>query len=221
MAGTSISPPSAKHRILIADDHALVRAGIRKVFALDDRLEVVGEAATAGEVLAWLSAGEVDLVLLDLSMPGCAGIDLIARVVAAYPGISILVLTMNADRQVARGALEAGALGFLSKSSEPRQLIEAVHHVVGGGVYVDPFLEGSLAGPITVPAPSRELAQLSSRELQVLVALVGGKPLVDIAAEMRIATNTVSTYKARLMEKLGQASLSELVRYAIRHGLAN
>lgn len=221
MTGTSISRPPARRRILIADDHALVRAGIRKVFALDDRLEVVGEAATAGEVLAWLAGGEVDLVLLDLSMPGCTGIDLIARVVAAYPAVPILVLTMNADRQVARRALDAGVLGFLSKNSDPARLIEAVHHVAGGGVYLDPSLDESVPQAVAAPAPGTELAHLSSRERQVLVALVGGKPLVDIAAEMMIAANTVSTYKARLMEKLGQASLSELVRYAIRHGLAN
>lgn len=221
MTCTSVSSPPARRRVLIADDHALVRAGIRKVFALDDRLEVAGEAATAGEVLAWLAAGEVDLVLLDLAMPGCTGFDLIARVVAAYPRVPILVLTMNSDAQVARAALEAGVRGFLSKDCEPGQLMAAIHHVAGGGIHVDPSLEVRAAAPAGVPAPAGPLAQLSSRELQVLVALVGGKPLVDIAAEMRVAANTVSTYKARLMEKLGQASLSELVRYAIRHGLAN
>jgi two-component system, NarL family, invasion response regulator UvrY len=221
MTGTSIPPRSAKCRILVADDHALVRAGIRKVFALDDRLEVVGEAATAGEVLAWLAGREVDLVLLDLAMPGCSGTDLIARVVATYPDLPILMLTMNADRQVARRALEAGVRGFLSKSSAPDELLRAIHRVAGGNVYIDPSLEGDSTGPATVPVPDGPLMQLSSRELQVLFGLVGGKPLVDIAAEMRIATNTVSTYKARLMEKLGQTSLSELVRYAIRHGLAN
>jgi two-component system, NarL family, invasion response regulator UvrY len=221
MTCTSISSPPARRRILIADDHALVRAGIRKVFALDDGLEVVGEAATAGEVLAWLAAGDVDVVLLDLAMPGCTGIDLIARVVAAYPRVPILVLTVNADAQVARAALDAGVRGYLSKDCEPGQLIAAIHHVAGGDIFIAPSLEVRVTAAAGVPAPVGPLAQLSSRELQVLVALVGGKPLVDIAAEMRVAANTVSTYKARLMEKLGQGTLSELVRYAIRHGLAN
>lgn len=162
MRRTSNSRRTANRRILIADDHALVRARIRKVLAMDDRLDVVGEAATAGELLAWLAAGEVDLVLLDLAMPGCTGFDLLARVIATHPGVAVLVLAVHADGPLVCAALDAGVLGLVSKNSEPRQLIAAVHRVARGGVYVGPSLE----------------------------------------------------------ERPGQASLSERVRLAIRHGLA-
>jgi DNA-binding NarL/FixJ family response regulator len=221
MADSPVFGPGRRCRILVADDHALVRHGIRKVFALDPGLEVVGEAATAGEVLAWLAADEVDVLLLDLSMPGCTGLDLIARVVATYPRVPVLVLTMNADRYLARAALRAGVRGFLSKDSTPQQLIDAVHDVGHGRIYVDPSLELEPAGSGDRAAAHEGLAQLSARERQVLIGLVGGKPVSDIAAELKVAANTVSTYKARLMEKLGQGSLSELVRFALRHGLVD
>jgi len=218
MAGNQTFPPPVKHRIFIADDHGLVRAGIRRVFALDDSLEVVGEARTAGEVLAWLAGSDPDLALLDLFMPGSTGIDLVARVVAACPAVRILVITMSADKYLARSALAAGARGFISKDCGPRQLLEAVHRVLDGDVYVDPQLERLVPERASMPSADQEAPRLSKRERQVLAALASGKPLVDIGAEMRLASSTVSTYKTRLMEKLGHTSLSELVRYAVRHG---
>lgn len=221
MVGSPSFQPGRRCRILVADDHALVRQGVRKVLALDERLEVVGEAATAGEVLAWLAADEVDLLLLDLSMPGCTGMDLVARVIATYPRVPVLVLTMNADPYVARSALQAGVRGFLSKDGSAQQLIDAVHHVRHGRIYVDPCLGMEEPAPEQGPGARERISQLSSRERQVLLALVGGKPVIDIAADLQVAANTVSTYKARLMDKLGQASLSELVRFAIRHGLVD
>jgi DNA-binding NarL/FixJ family response regulator len=207
----------AKIRVLIADDHALVREGIRKVLGLDDGLELVGEVANAAEVLARLERGGVDLLLLDLLMPGSKDVDLIERVVAAHPKLPVLVLTMHADPHIARRALEAGALGYLTKDSSAELLIDAVRHVATGRSYVDPSLSGALIRAQGVAdAP---LEQLSARERQVLVALVQGRAVIDIAEDLQLAANTVSTYKARLMEKLGQASLSDLVRYALRHGI--
>jgi two-component system, NarL family, invasion response regulator UvrY len=211
---------SNRIRVLIADDHALVREGLRKVLELDESIALAGEAASASEVLAELAQGEIDLVLLDLLMPGCTDVDLIERIATEYPGLPVLVLTMHADPHIARRALEAGALGYLTKDISTELLVEAVHQVAAGRSYVDPSLSAALIRPVTpeVPPP---MEQLSARERQVLVALVNGKPLVDIAADLHVAPNTVSTYKARLMEKLGQASLSDLVRYALRNGLAN
>lgn len=208
-----------KTRVLIADDHALVREGIRKILELSDALEVAGEVTTAAEVLAYLKQKTVDLLLLDLLMPGSNGVDVIERVVAAHPKLPVLVLTMHADPHIARRALEAGALGYLTKDISPELLIDAVHHVAARRSYVDPSLSAALIR--ADKAPQTPLEQLSARERQVLVALVKGETLVDIAAQLNLAANTVSTYKARLMEKLGQESLSDLVRYALRNGLVD
>ena len=217
------SPAAAaaqKHRILVADDHALVREGIGKVLGLDERLVVAGEAVSAADVLARLKRGGIDLVLLDLLMPGATDVDLIRRVVAAHPKVPVLVLTMHADPHIARRALEAGALGYLTKDASPELLVDAIHHVIAGRSYVDPSLSGALIRG--EPAnPHAQMEQLSTRERQVLVALVTGRSVMEIAEELQLAPNTVSTYKGRLMEKLGQTSLSDLVRYALRHGLVN
>jgi DNA-binding NarL/FixJ family response regulator len=214
----SRTEPADGIRVLIADDHALVREGLRKVLELDDAIRLAGEAGSASETLSRLQQGGVDLVLLDLLMPGCTDVDLIERIVKAYPTLPVLVLTMHADPHVARRALEAGAKGYLTKDISTELLIEAVHHVAAGRSYVDPTLSAALIRPQSdLPQP---LEQLSARERQVLVALVQGRALIDIAAELNVAPNTVSTYKSRLMEKLGQNSLSDLVRYSIRHGLA-
>jgi DNA-binding NarL/FixJ family response regulator len=203
--------------VLIADDHALVREGLRKVLELDDSIALAGEAGTASEVLAALKSQAIDLVLLDLLMPGCTDVDLIERIVKAHPHVPVLVLTMHADPYIARRALQAGAQGYLTKDISTELLMDAVHQVAAGRSYVDPSLSAALIRPATEVPQSME--QLSARERQVLVALVQGRSLVDIAADLQVAPNTVSTYKSRLMEKLGQASLSDLVRYALRHGL--
>jgi DNA-binding NarL/FixJ family response regulator len=208
-----------KTRVLIADDHALVRDGIRKILSLCDTIEVVGEVTTAADVLARLRQAPVGLLLLDLLMPGSNGVDLIERVVAAHPKLPVLVLTMHADPHIARRALEAGAMGYLTKDISPELLIEAVQQVAAGRSYVDPSLSAAL---IRAEKPAQApLEQLSARERQVLVALVQGETLVEIATRLNVAANTVSTYKARLMEKLGQESLSDLVRYALRNGLVD
>lgn len=209
-----------KHRILVADDHALVREGISKVLGLDERLIVAGEAVSAADVLERLKGGGIDLLLLDLLMPGANDVDLIKRVVAGHPKLPVLVLTMHADPHIARRALEAGALGYLTKDASPELLVDAIHHVLAGRSYVDPSLSGALirGGPAN---PREQMEQLSTRERQVLVSLVTGRSVMEIAEELRLAPNTVSTYKGRLMEKLGQASLSDLVRYALRHGLVD
>ena len=213
---------SPKVRVLIADDHALVREGIRKVLGFADDITVIGEAATATDVLTRIQVGDVDLLLLDLLMPGCNDVDLIERIVAAHPKLPILVLTMHADPHIARRALQAGALGYLTKDTSPELLIDAAHHVAAGRDYVDPSLSGALIRSLNAPQESpAQVPELSARERQVLLALVEGKSVIDIAAALGLAANTVSTYKARLMDKLGQASLSDLVRYALRNGLVD
>jgi len=212
--------PPRNIRVLIADDHALVREGIRKVLGLAGDIVVVGEATSAAEVLLRIQAGDIDLLLLDLLMPGSDDVDLVERVVSARPGLPILVLTMHADPHVARRSLEAGALGYLTKDASSELLIDAAHHVAAGRDYIDPSLSRALIRAFNpTQEPLERATPLSRRERQVLIALAQGKSMVDIAATLGLATNTVSTYKARLMEKLGRTSLSELVRYALSHGL--
>jgi len=217
MTPRSSAHPSSSVRILIADDHALVREGLRKILDLDQGLEIVGEAASAAEVIQRLADRDVDVLLLDLLMPGASGVDLIERVAAAHHDLPVLVLTMHADPHLARRALEAGAMGYLTKDSSPELVIDAIHHVSKGRSYVDPSLAGALLKPpVEAEGP---LDQLSTRERQVLISLVRGRSIADIAADLRLAANTVSTYKSRLMEKLGQESLSDLVRYALKHDI--
>jgi two-component system invasion response regulator UvrY len=211
-----------KIRVLIADDHELVREGICKVLGRANDVELAGEAASAAEVLWRLQRGDIDLVVLDLMLPGSKDVDLIERIVAGHPKLPILVLTMLGEPHIASRVLGAGALGYLTKGVSSKLLIDAVHHVAQGRGYVDPSLSGALIRSLGTPPKSpTQMAELSAREQQVLAALVRGRTLVDIAADLSLAANTVSTYKARLMQKLRQASLSDLVRYASRHGLAD
>jgi DNA-binding NarL/FixJ family response regulator len=213
------TPIAVPIRVFIADDHALVREGLRKMLELDAGLALAGQGASAAEVLAAVDAGGIDLLLLDLLMPGCTGVDLIERVAAAHPQLPVLVLTMHADPHIARRALKAGALGYLTKDVSPEQLLDAIHRVAAGRGYVDPSLSSEMLR--AEQAQAEPMALLSARERQVLLALVKGQAPTDIANQLNLAPNTVSTYKARLMEKLNQDSLSDLVRYALRHGLVD
>ena len=206
-------------RILVADDHAVVRHGLRQVLSLAPELSVVAEAKNAWETLERLREGGVDVILLDMSMPGLSGIDLIRRVKADAPRIPVLVLSMHADWQIAARAIKAGATGYLTKDSEPEVLIDAIRLVAKGGNFIDPALATRMvfnAG--STEAESANVA-MSNREYQVFLALVQGRSLIDIAEELHLSAKTVSTHKFRLMRKLGLSSVSELVRYAVRSGI--
>lgn len=206
-------------RILVADDHAVVRHGLRQVLSLAPELSVVAEAKNAWETLERLREGGVDVILLDMSMPGLSGIDLIRRVKADAPRIPVLVLSMHADWQIAARAIKAGATGYLTKDSEPEVLIDAIRQVAKGGNFIDPALATRMvfnAG--STEAESANVA-MSNREYQVFLALVQGRSLIDIAEELHLSAKTVSTHKFRLMRKLGLSSVSELVRYAVRSGI--
>lgn len=206
-------------RILIADDHAVVRQGLRQVLALAADFQVAGEARDGWEVVDKLRAGGFDLLLTDMSMPGPNGVDLIKRVRDEHPRLPVLVLSMHGESQIAARALKSGASGYLTKDSEPALLLAAVRKVAAGGRYIDPTLaekmvfESGLAGE----APPHE--QLSDREFQIFLLIAQGRGLNDIAGELHLSPKTVSTHKMRLMQKLDIHSTSELVRYALTHGL--
>lgn len=207
-------------RILVADDHALVRKGLRQVLATAAEMDVVAEAKNAWEVLERVRKGGLDILLMDMSMPGPSGVELIRRLRQEAPRLPVLVLTMHADAQIASRAIRAGARGYLTKDSEPEVLIEAIRQIGWGGNFIDPALAAKLIFGGGVAADEVPHLSLSNREYQVFLALVHGRGLVEIAKELSLSPKTVSTHKHRLMQKLGVDSVSEMVRYAIRHRLA-
>jgi DNA-binding NarL/FixJ family response regulator len=208
-----------KVRVLVADDHSVVRQGLRQVLATTDELSVVGEARDAWEVAERMKQGGVDVLLLDMSMPGPSGVELIQRVKREAPRIPVLVLSMHADAQIAARAIKAGAQGYLTKDSEPDLLLQALRRVASGGNFIDPSIAARLIFSPACGVDGPLHGQLSNREHQVFMALVKGTGLVEIADDLSLSPKTVSTHKFRLMQKLGVDNVSELVRYAVRHGL--
>lgn len=206
-------------RILIGDDHAIVRQGLRQVLALMPELELVGEAKNGWEVIEQVRTCAPDLLLLDMNMPGPSGVELIKRVREEAPRLPILVLSMHGESQIAGRAIKAGATGYLTKDSEPETLIFAIRQVASGAHYVEPAVAERL---LFQPSPKDTVephGTLSDRELQVFLLLVQGRGVTEIGEALHLSAKTVSTHKARLMKKLGVDNLSDLVRYALNRDL--
>jgi DNA-binding NarL/FixJ family response regulator len=208
-------------RILIADDHAIVRQGLRQVLALAPELELAGEAKDGWEVIERVRASNLDLnlLLLDMTMPGPSGVELIKRVREEAPRLPILVLSMHGESQIAGRAIKAGAAGYLTKDSEPETLIAAILKVAGGGNYVEPAVAARLLFEVKPADAEQPHLTLSDREYQIFLLLVQGHGVNDIGEQLHLSAKTVSTHKLRLMQKLGVDNLSDLVRYALKHGL--
>lgn len=206
------------YRVLLVDDHEVVRKGIRAI--LDDRFAglTVAEASNGDEALAQLAA-PFDAVILDLSMPGRSGIDLLTEIKHRHPRLPVLVLSLYGEAQFAVRALRAGAAGYLTKSAAPEQLITAFERVVRGGRYITESVAERLAAAAggEVGAPHD---RLSHREFEVMRGIASGESVGEIAERMHLSVKTVSTYRARLLEKMGMQTNSELTRYAIQNGLA-
>lgn len=206
-------------KILIADDHAIVRGGLKQIIATTADIVVTGEAAQGSEVVDKLRTCEVDLLLLDMTMPGISGVDLIRRVRAEQPALPVLVLSIHNEAQVVSRALRAGATGYVTKDSDPEVLLAAIRKLAAGGRFIDPKLVDAIIFEThSGDAPPHEI--LSDREFQVLQMLASGKSINDIAEALALSAKTISTHKMRLMQKLGLGNNAELIRYAIRHGLA-
>ncbi|MBB3062409.1 response regulator [Microbulbifer rhizosphaerae] len=205
--------------ILLADDHGIVREGIKRLLDLTADICVTAEAENGSQALKLLKETEVDLVLLDMSMPGVSGANLIARLVAHFPAIPILVLSMHNEPQIARRALAAGAAGYLTKDSEPEILLTAIRRIARGKRYIDPDLAEQLVFPISDGKSGLPHEQLSERELEVMILLAKGTSLNRIAEQLLISSKTVSTHKMRLMRKLNAKSNADIIRYAIAHQL--
>ncbi|CAE6730842.1 response regulator [Paraburkholderia haematera] len=204
--------------VLIADDHAVVRGGLKQIIATTTDIVVAAEAAQGSEVLERLRTKRFDLVLLDMTMPGISGVDLIRRVRAEQPTLPILVLSIHNEAQVVSRALRAGATGYVTKDSDPDVLLSAIRKLAGGGRFIDPKLVDAMVFEThSSDAPPHEV--LSDREFQVLQMLAAGNAINEIAESCSLSAKTISTHKMRLMQKLGLNNNAELIRYAIRHGL--
>lgn len=205
-------------RILIADDHAMVRGGLKQIIATSDDLRVVGEAVDGPSALAEVARTPCDMLLLDMNMPGLAGIELIQRLRETHPALPLLILSMHNEGQIVTRALKAGAAGYVTKGSEPEVLLAAIRRIAGGGKFIDPSLVEAMVFDGGGEARALHDA-LSERELQILKMIAAGTPLGRIADRLHLSPKTVSTYKMRLMEKLAIDNNAELIRYATRHGL--
>ncbi|WP_260955967.1 response regulator [Pseudomonas citri] len=206
-------------QLMIADDHAIMREGLKQLFALAGDLHVVAEAENGVLLLEQLRHGDIDLLLLDMSMPGISGDDLVARIRAHYPKLPILVLSMHNEVQIAQRALKSGASGYLTKDRDPETLLAAIRRVAAGGRYIDAALAEQMAFAATGLGPGSQHDALTDRELQVMRLLASGMSVSRIATELVISHKTVSTHKARLMEKMGFVSTADIVRYAMTQQL--
>jgi DNA-binding NarL/FixJ family response regulator len=206
-------------RVVIADDHAIVREGLRRILAADPAFEVVGEAKDGHEALAAVRAGGLDVLLLDLSMPGRSGVELVKQVKSESPALKVLVLSMHDEDQYAVRAMRAGASGYLTKDSAPTQLVAAIRKTAAGGLYITPAVAEQLALRLQDPLEELPHQRLSDREHEVFRRLVAGDSVSAIAERLHLSVKTVSTHKTHVLEKMGRGSVAELVRYAVAHGL--
>jgi two-component system, NarL family, invasion response regulator UvrY len=201
-------------RVLLADDHKMVRDGLKRILAATADMEVAAEAASGDEALALVKAADYDIAMLDMSMPGLSGIDLIKRLKLEKPKLRILVLSMHGEQQYAARALKAGASGYLNKDSAAELLVSAVRKVAAGGVHITEAAAASLVSSEKAPHQA-----LSDREFEVLRLLAEGLGPTTIADRLHLSVKTVSTHKARILEKLDLRSTAELVRYALEQKL--
>jgi DNA-binding NarL/FixJ family response regulator len=208
-------------RVLIADDHALVRDGLRHILEGASGFEVVGEANDSPSTVALIRERAADVLVLDLSMPGRNGVELIKQIKEEKPTLRILVLTMHAEQQYAVRAFKAGASGYLTKESASAELVAAVTKVAAGGVYVSLAMAERFAQSLNEPTDLLPHQRLSDREFDVLKRIATGQTITEIAAELCVSAKTVSTYKTRILDKMQMPHDAALVRYAMRHKLVS
>ncbi|MFM2068280.1 MAG: hypothetical protein RLZZ584_3189 [Pseudomonadota bacterium] len=206
-------------RIVLCDDHALIRRGIRDTLTEQPDLEVVGEAGDYGELRALLRSTTCDVLVLDINLPGRSGLDVLHALKEEGSPIKVLIVSMYPEDQYALRTLRAGAYGYVNKGVDAAQIVAAVRTVAQGRKYVTPEMAQMLVENLTQPASEAAHEKLSDRELQTLVMIASGKRLSDIAEELTLSPKTVSVYRARVLEKLGLTNNSELTVYAIRNGI--
>jgi two-component system, NarL family, invasion response regulator UvrY len=208
-------------RVLVADDHTVVRRGLRQILAAQPDIEVSGEAENAAEVVDQVRANDFDVVVLDITMPGRSGLDVLRELRVLKPAQRVLMLSMHPEDRYAVRVLRAGASGYLTKESAPEELVKAVRKIAGGGKYVSPAMAERLADEIGTLSEKPPHELLSDREFEIMRLLSSGKTVTEIADRLCIAVNTVSTYRVRVLKKMGLANNAELMRYALQHQLVD
>jgi len=205
--------------VLIADDHALIREGLRKILSDEPDMTLAGEATNVAELLKHLERLVVNIVLLDITMPGESGLDAVKELRQKYPHVPVLILSFHPEHRFAVRALKAGAAGYITKQSATEELVQAIRKIVGGGKYVSSALAEELAAELDVQTNKLPHETLSDREFQVMRLIAGGKKSSEIAEELAVTMSTVNTYRMRILEKMKMQSNVELARYALEHKL--
>ena len=206
-------------RILIADDHAVVRAGLRQFLEEDRSVREIGEASTGTETLDQLRAKAWDLVILDIYMPDRSGLDILKQIQASYPNTRVLIISGLPERQYALNAIKAGASGYLAKDTAPEELLKAVKAVLRGRRYVSPTLAELLVDDLNQDSDQPLHTRLSEREFQIFCKLAAGRSVSEIAGELFLSVKTVSTYRSRVLEKMSFSTNADLTLYAVRNGM--
>lgn len=208
-------------RIVTADDHAVVRRGIREIVSSEPDMEVVAEAGTAQELLDFVQKRPCDAVLLDITLPGRSGLEVLKELKEGPSKLPVLILTMHGEEQFGLRSLKAGAAGYLNKDSAPDELVKAIRKVVAGGRYLTPALAEALAVDVVTPSDRPPHHKLSNREDEVFRLLAAGKTVTDVGRQLALSVKTVSTHRTRILKKLRLHTTAELIRYAIQNRLVD
>ncbi|MCA3002532.1 MAG: response regulator transcription factor [Rhodocyclaceae bacterium] len=208
-------------RVILVDDHALVRRGIRLTLEDHTEIEVVGEAGDYGELRTLLPNCQYDVIVMDINMPGKNGIDILKAMREEAPKCKVLILSMFTEDQYAVRSLRAGAYGYLNKASAPEMLIEAILKIAAGKKFITPEIAEAMANSLTADVDDHPHENLSDREFQTLRLIASGKKLSEVAEALAISPKTVSVYRARLLEKMGLSNNAELTHYALKNGLVD
>jgi DNA-binding NarL/FixJ family response regulator len=208
-------------KILIVDDHPLIREGLKKIIVEKPEMNVVGELSNGLEVLNYLKDHEVDIALLDITLPGKDGLDVLKDVKATYPDLPVLILSIHSEERFAIRALKAGAAGYITKETAPKKLVHAIKKVLEGSKYVSETLAVKLASELDQTLAKPLFENLSDREYQVMYMIVSGKRVKDIALELKLSSRTIYTYRTRVLQKLNLKNDTELLHYAIQNRLVD
>lgn len=208
-------------RVIIADDHAIVRRGLRQILEHEPDIAVAGEAASADDLLLQLEATDYHVLVLDISMPGRSGLDVLPEIRRRYSGLAVLILSVHSEDQFAIRCLRLGAQGYLNKESAPEELVRAIRRVRGGRRYVRAGLEAQMEGLAENSAGRAPHEALSAREAEVLLLIASGKTVGEVAALLELSVKTVSTYRTRVLTKMGMETNAQLTYYAIKNALVD
>ncbi len=206
-------------RVLVADDHAVVRRGLLQILEEEPAMVVAGEASTGRQVLQAVRREHYDVLVLDIAMPDGSGLEVLHQLKSLRPDLPVLILSMYSEKQYALRALKAGAVGYLTKESAPDELIAAILKAAGGGRYVTRSLAEELASALEVDLRGEPHEALSDREYQVMCLLAAGHTVTEIATQLSLSVKTISTYRTRIRVKLGLKNTAEIIRYALQRGL--